>query len=411
MKLEELLAPEALDIDQPYDPWMQASLELEQSAQQLDLEPWIVERLRHCDSELSCNIPLRKDDGEAQTCRAVRVRYSNLFEGRCGELQISAEAYVNCLRASAARNTWSAALFDLHLSGCSTALICDPAKFTEHELHNLVNEYANSAAAPALDETMVPGIGTNEYVFGWLARAENSGTRLQIADAAHEIAPVGIVHAIKQLVRAQTSLPLRIAIQGFGVTERRLAEELVSEGASIVAVSDHSGGIIDSPGLDIASVFAHVEREQMVFGYPQAEPISNADLLETSCDVLVLSGSERQLTPYNAPHISTSLVVECAPDAVTAAAEEILHERQIPILPFAFVNGLRLAAGQHSTALQCGSPAFVRRAHAAILLAAARALGEMNDVAHERKLSLRAAAQTIAFERIAQIMRLRGYGI
>ena len=410
MRAQDLIPMESLESDQPYDPWMEAVVELEQAAQSLDLEPWILERLRHCESELNCNLLLRRDDGSVQTCRALRVDYSGIFGRQCGELRISNNAYLNSTRASAIRNTWSAALFDLGFAGSASAVICDPRELTERELQRLIDEFARSTAAPMSAQVLLPGEGANEYVFGWLARTGNTRS-YKLPDPSTDVAAYGVACAIRHMLpRSLTSRPLRVALQGFGPAERSLASYLLKDGASLVAVADNSGGVGDPEGLNFSALLAHVEREELLLGYSDAETVCNADLLETPCDVLLLSASEHQVTALNVERVKARLVVECVPDAVSARAEESLLARNTVVLPYTFVNGVKIASALQQAGGN-GNPLPNPRSRAAIRLAVAYALRPLLLSAHSRNISLRAAAQLIALERVAKAMRLQGCGL
>jgi len=409
MRTQDLIPSETLEIEQPYDPWMEVAVELEEVSQALDLEPWIVERLRHCESELNCNLLLRRDDGAMQTCRAIRVGYSSVFPNQCGELRITSKAYLNSTRAAAARNTWSAALFGLPLAGSATALISDPRDLSERELHRLVLEFAGSTAAPSVKEMLLPGDGANEYVFGWLARSHNPASL--VLNPCHDSASAGLAFAIRRLSKARVGTrPMRIALQGFGAAERSLAQHLVAKGASLVAVVDHSGGVCDSLGLNLPALQAHVEREQLLFEYPDAEPICNADLLQTKCDVLVLATNERQVTGMNAEHVKASLVVECVPDAVSTRAEEVMGGSGTLVLPYTFAHGIKLSAvAQHQgPSRDALSP---KREQAGSRLAVAHALELILKCAQSRKVSMRIAAQSLAVECVARRLRFQGCGL
>lgn len=396
-----------------FDPWMEAALDLEQAAQTLDLEPWIVERLRNCESESVSNLLLQGDDGSAHITRALHVAYTNTYPRRACELRISPDAGLHSTRAAAMRMTLAAALFAIDISGSATTLAANPAELSEHELHALVDAYAKiSLVAPGTVDAesgsvVIAAAGVNDYVLAWRANA-NSSRHISASDclAAAALALAHIIRKFHASQRLAKDLPrsLRFAIQGFGEFERALARELVRKGGTFVGVSDVSGGVMDTGGLDTRAIERHLEREELILGYRDAAAISKAELLACECDVLILAAGERNLT---ADQIGAELVVECAPNSLERVAFAGSHKAGASrVLPYLFTLGLRLAAAvqQHDS----NSLSSQHRRQAELKIAASHALDALRRCATEHDVSLAEAAPILAVSRLSRHLRLRG---
>ncbi len=408
----------SLDRETSYDAWMEAALDLEQAAHTLDLEPWIVERLRQCESELHSNLLLQCDDGSAHIKRAIHVAYTSVYPRSACELRISAGGGLNSTRTAAMRTTLAAALFAIDISGSATTLIADTDELSEHELHSLVDGFAKiyssdrEIADAETGNVVLAGEGVNDYVLAWLASA-NASRHISASDCS-EAAAIALAHTIRKWNLQSASAreggrtpSLRFAVQGMGEFGRAVARELVRKGATLVAVSDVSGGVTDTAGLDMGAIERHLQREEFILGYRDADAISKAELLACECDVLILAAGARHLNAGNGRSVRATLVVECAPDMVERGAFVPCAETGVPsVLPYLFISGLRLAAVVQQ---QDANPlATSRRCQTELKLAALQVLKALQKCADERGIPLAEAAPLLALSRISRQLRLQG---
>jgi len=439
MTTHDLLPP--IVIDEEFDAYLESTLELEEAARALDLESWIVERLRHPERETTANLVLVRDNGDALPVTALRVQHSSARGPRLGGIRLSPHAQLGETRALAMNMTWQCALLDLPFGGSAGALVCDPGKLSERELRHLSNDYVaalRGILGPATD-VLMEDLGSNPQVLAWMLDAHARATgHLEPAAVAGKPAVLfglpahadasaqGLFDTIRMVAEASgrqlagapneaavASLGsklagLRIALQGIGQTGSALARLLSDAGARLVAVADISGAIRLDDGLPVPALLEWVASKGVLLGFPEGEQVGNAELLETGCDVLVLAAAPRQITAANAVRIHAPLVVEAVEDAITRAANEILEEHGVTVVPALLAGAGATAAAylewsrnlQHEGFLLDGVEENIR-------LRMEAAYGEAHRAAQRYHVSLRRGALIAAVEKVAAALRLR----
>ncbi len=349
MNPADLLPPENME----EDPLLDSAAQLEQSARALELEDWIVQRLKHPERETTINLPLLRDSGDTVTCAALRIQHFHPRAGCLGPVLLAPDAHLAQLRPLALHTTLQCALLDLPLGGSAGAIVCDPAQLSERELRHLVREYV--AALDLRGDIFAPA----EFAAAWTAATRHLEPAALVGkpailggipDPAAAIA-TGWLTLISETLSArksdahssQPSIPghqpwpvldgCRVALQGFGPAAAALANLLHNAGARIIALADKSGGLFAEPGLDPSAVAAHVATHGLLYGFEGAEPVRNSEVLESACDVLVTAAAERQVNCRSASRIRASLLLEAVSNAITPAAASILSSRGITIIP------------------------------------------------------------------------------
>lgn len=324
MEIAELLPPQSFDLD----PVLDFEAGLERAARAQDLEPWVLQRIKHPEREITINIPSVHDDGTAINITAYRIQHSRA-QGPCiGPVLLSPSAHPARLRNEAATITLQSALLELPLGGGAGAIVCDSATVSETELRRVLDEYVSTLREDTgpLTDVLVP-FGPQWLVRGMAESAAHVRGRHEpaavITGRTDSAAGAAIVALIHRVLETRNSANLRVVVQGYGNRARTLIAMLHREGARIVAVADRSGGVLRKDGLDVAELGAYVEDHGVVFGFPNAQPGSNADVLECDCDLLVLAAAERQVGSHNAQCIRARTVVELTPNAVIVEPEHL----------------------------------------------------------------------------------------
>jgi glutamate dehydrogenase/leucine dehydrogenase len=410
MNSTDLLPPEILEDD----PLLDAAAQLEQSARDLDLEDWIVQRLKHAQRETTVNLPLQRDSTGALTVTGLRVQHFGSRAGCLGPVLLAPDAHFAQLRALALHLTLQCALFDIPLGGSAGAIVCDPAQLSERELRQLVRDYL--AALDLRGDIFVPA----ELPTAWTSASH----QLEAAVVVGKPAMLGgipdpaaalasgwftlLSEVLSQLPAASYQLPnCRVALQGFSPAAGALAHRLHDAGARIVALADRSGGLIADRGLDLQAVAAHVAAQHMLYGFDGAEPVRNSEVLESDCDVLIAAAAERQVNSQNAARIRAPLVLEAVDNAVTPAAASILAARGVTVVPALLGSAPRLLSWfvewQHgltySSPDQGSAESLIRRSLTDVFQ-------RVRSTAASRKVSLPDAARLLALEKFAAILRL-----
>lgn len=409
----DLLPPGNIEEDSLLD----SAAQLEQSARALDLEDWIVQRLKHPDREVTINLPLRRDSGDALTCTALRVQHYRPRAGCLGPVVLAPDAHFAQLRPLALQMTLQCALFDLPLGGSAGAIVCDPAQLSERELRHLVRDYV--VALDIRGDIFAPA----EFAAAWTAASRHLEPAALVgkpailgglSDPAAALA-TGWFTLISEALRAQTpghQTPsalngCRVALQGFGPAAATLANLLHHAGARIIALADKSGGLLAERGLDLAAVSAHLTSHGLLYGFDSAEAVRNSEVLESACDVLVAAAAERQVNCQNAARIRASLLLETMPNAITPAAAPMLASRGITIIPALLGAAPRMLAwfAEWQNALHYAAPeqaateSLIRHKLIEIFQRA-------QSSAATHKLSFPDACRLLALEKLAAKLRL-----
>jgi glutamate dehydrogenase (NAD(P)+) len=407
MNPTDLLPPEIMD----EDPLLDSAAQLEHSARALDLEDWIMQRLKHPEREVMINVPLGRDSGDAVTCTALRVQHYHPRAGCLGPVVLAPDAHFAQLRPLALHMTLQCALLDLPLGGSAGAIVCDPAQLSERELRHLVRDYV--AALDMGGDILAPA----EFAAAWTsasrhleptALAGKPATLGGLPDPASALATGWVTLISESLAtRHQPLAASRIALQGHSPAVAALAGLLHNAGARIVALADRSGGLFAERGLELAAIASHVATHGMLYGFEGAEAVRNSEVLESACDVLVAAAAERQVNCQNASRIRAGFLLEAMPNAVTPGAASILAASGSSVIPALLGTAPRVLAwfaewqqGLHYAAPeQAATEALVRHK-------LSETFHRAQSSAASRKLPFPDACRRLALEKLAARLRL-----
>ena len=332
-----------------------ALAQLDQVAQRLQLDQDIHERLRHARRALVVSIPVRMDDGKTAVFTGYRVHHNSVLGPTKGGLRYDPDVSLGEVTALAMLMSWKCALMGLPYGGAKGGVRCDPRQLSRHELEGLTRRYTAEIIlliGPDLD-IPAPDMGTDEQTMAWMMDTYSmtqgrtvpgvvTGKPLIIGGSAgrREATGRGIVYTLYQAARrlSQELRGRRVVVQGFGNVGSVAARLLWREGCVIAGVSDLKGGIWNPSGLDIRLLEAHVAESGGVGGFPDAEPITNSDLLLQPCDVLVPAAIGSVIHAGNADRIKATIVAEGANAPTTPEADAILRDRGVTVIPDILAN-------------------------------------------------------------------------
>ncbi len=317
--------------------------QFEFAARVLDLETWIVRRLRHAEREITMNLLVR-DDTQPLICSAYSVQHSTVLGPCLGLLTFGNDVNVAELRASAMKRTWQTALLGLPLGGGAGAIICDPKEMSECQVRQMVKQYGAAMRDGSGFERQVvmPDGSFAERAASWLLPEStplSSGQLAAVTGKPRALFGIDggriIGETLKTLAElASTALKGKTAvIEGFGQTAVAAFCALEKAGVRVIAVSDTSGAIYNSKGLDFASVHEHVARSQVLFGFAQAESIPSAQLPSLACDLLLLTTDRRQLGAEECKDVRAQVIIEAGEGAMSPAADEMLTSAGVRVVP------------------------------------------------------------------------------
>jgi glutamate dehydrogenase (NAD(P)+) len=338
-----------------HGPLTDARRQLADACERLGLDSGTFEMLAVPRREMTVSIPLRRDDGRVEVLVGHRVQH-NLSRGPAkGGLRFSPHVDLDEVRALAMWMTWKCALLDVPYGGAKGGVRIDPRQYSEAELQRVTRRYA-SEISPIIGPSQdipAPDIGTDERHMAWLMdtySVTQGHTVLGVATGK----PIdlggslgrglatsrGVAHvALAALdVLGVDPASATAAVQGFGKVGAGAAELLARDGVRVVAVSDQYGGIHHPAGLDVTALQRHVQETGSVVGFAGAEPLDNDRLLELDVDLLVPAAVEGVLHEGNAANVRARCVVEGANGPTTTAADRILSDKGVLVVPDILAN-------------------------------------------------------------------------
>ena len=341
------------ELDDPL--FLQAAGQFDQVVERAGVPDGVAEVLRYPERALSASIPVKLDDGSVAVYPGYRVQHSSVLGPTKGGVRYDKAVTLGECAALAMWMTWKCALLRLPYGGAKGGVRCDPRRLSGPELERLTRRFT-SELLPLIGpqrDIPAPDMATDEQTMAWMMDTYSmqvghavpeivTGKPLSVGGSAlrPEATGIGVVMVVEEAVRrlGWSLSDSSCIVQGYGKVGGVAAHELAQRGARIVGVSDIAGGLYAPRGLELSRVDAWRREHGRLSGYPDAEEVTNAGLLELPCDVLVLAATENQLTEANAGSVSTRLVAEGANGPTTLAADEILADREIPVLPDILTN-------------------------------------------------------------------------
>jgi glutamate dehydrogenase (NAD(P)+) len=384
------------------------------------------EVLRYPERALSVAVPVRMDDGSLGVFPGYRVQHSSVLGPTKGGVRYDLAVTLGECAALAMWMTWKCALLRLPYGGAKGGVRCDPRALSNGERERLTRRFT-SELLPVIGpqkDIPAPDMATDEQTMAWMMDTYSmqvgyavpeivTGKPLSVGGSVlrPEATGIGVVMVVEGAVaRLGWSLEgATCVVQGFGKVGAVAAHELESRGARVIAVSDIHGGIHDPEGLDIGELELFRRAEGGVAGFGSSREISNAELLELPCDVLVLGATERQLTEENAARVSARVVAEGANGPTTLEADQILAERGITVLPDILTNAGGVAVSYFEWVQDIQRLFWTReeiRTRLADLMG--DALARVWDLAEDEGHTLRRAALVTSIREVANALQARG---
>ncbi|PKM99418.1 MAG: glutamate dehydrogenase [Elusimicrobia bacterium HGW-Elusimicrobia-2] len=408
------------------NPWAVAKKQLADVAESIGLEPWIHSKLSECKRSLIVSIPVKLDNGGMKMFEGFRVQH-NLDRGPGkGGIRIHPGVTLDEVKALSMWMTWKCAVVNIPYGGAKGGITCDPAELSKSELERMVRRYTSEIGIIIGPEKDIPApdVNTNPQVMAWImdtysvnvgypAPAVVTGKPVSIggSQGRPEATGRGLMIVVKKLLEKIGKKPkdMTVAVQGFGNVGGAFSKLVAELGCRVIAVSDVSGGIYNSKGLDIPAVEKYVSENGVLKGYKGADAVSNEELLELKCDILVPAALEGQITSDNAAKIKASYIIEGANGPTTPKADEILESMNVVVIPDILANsgGVTVSYFEWVQDLQSNFWKY-EQINNKLLEIMSEAFDAVWDIMQKTKCSMRLAAYKIAVGRVAKAVRLRG---
>ena len=410
----------------PINPWLVAQAQFDLAAERLNLDPGLRKVLREPRRELTVHFPVKMDDGSVQVFTGYRVQH-NLGRGPAkGGIRYHQDVSLDEVKALAMWMTWKCAVVGIPYGGGKGGVIVDPKKLSMKELEGLTRRYATEISIIIGPEKDIPApdVNTNAQTMAWIMDTYSmhvgytvpgviTGKPIALggSEGRNEATARGAVYCIVEAA-AHLGLDLRtatVAVQGFGNAGSIAARLIRDEGSTVVAVSDSSGGIHNPSGLDIDRVIAWKKEHGTVQGFPGSADISNSELLEIDCDILIPAALENQITAHNAGKIKARVVAEAANGPTTPEADEILYRNGVFTIPDILCNAGGVTVSYFEWVQDLNrdfwNEAEVNEKLKGIMVKAFR---DTLMMSLKESVNMRTAAYLLAVQRVADATAMRG---
>ena len=408
------------------NPWTVAQRQFDLAAERLNLDPGLRRVLRQPRRELSVHFPVKMDDGSVQVFTGFRVQH-NLGRGPAkGGIRYHQDVSLDEVKALAMWMTWKCAVVGIPYGGGKGGVIVDPKKLSQKELESLSRRFFTEIEVLVGPEKDIPApdVNTNAQVMAWFMDTYSmhaghtvpgvvTGKPISLggSEGRNEATARGTVFCIIEAARhLGIELPkARVAIQGFGNAGSIAATLISDEGATVVAVSDSTGGIHNPDGLDVKRVIAWKKEHGTVQGFPGTTDVTNAEVLEVDCDILIPAALENQITERNAGNIKARLVAEAANGPTTPEADRILFKNSKFMIPDILCNAGGVTVSYFEWVQDLNRDHWSEEVvNAKLKDIMVKAFQETLAIARRDQIDMRTAAYLLAVQRVADATSMRG---
>jgi glutamate dehydrogenase (NAD(P)+) len=407
-------------------PFEAATYFFHRSADRLELNDEMREVLASSYRELAVQVPVRMDDGRVTVYRGYRIQHNGARGPYKGGIRYHESADLDEVRALAALMTWKNALIDVPFGGAKGGVQCQPGLLSKDELQRLTRRFTAmiSYILGVNRDIPAPDMGTNAQTMAWMMDAYGqkygytpgivTGKPVELGGSPgrEEATGRGVVICARESAKRK-GLDwdgASLAIQGFGNVGFWTAQLAAEDGARVVAVSDVGGGTYNPKGLDLEAVTKHQREAMSVAKFEGGEEISNEDLLELECDILIPAAIQGVINTSNVEDVKAKLVVEAANGPTTPAADEVFKDRDVTVVPDILANtgGVTVSYFEWVQNIQ-QFQWELDQVNAELTKRMSGATAAVFDKAEADGLSLRDAAFDIAVARVAHAAEIRGY--
>lgn len=382
--------------------------------------------LGHCQREFTVNFPVEMDDGSVQVFTGHRVQHNRNPGPTKGGIRYHQDVTLEEVKALAMFMTWKCAVVSIPYGGAKGGVRVNPKELSRKEVEKLTRRFTTELIpiiGPDKD-IPAPDVNTNQQTMAWLMDTYSMNLGHSVpgvttgkpivlggSEGRNEATGRGCVFAIEEAARdlGMNIATAKVAVQGYGNVGATAAHLVVAEGATVVAVSDSSCGIYNPNGLDLEAVDRYKRETGNLRDFPEAQNITNEELLELPCDVLIPAALENQITASNADRIQARLIAEGANGPTTPEADRILAERGIMLLPDIYANagGVTVSYFEWVQAMQA-FPWTEQQVNERLRLVMSRSYAAIRDATEKHQVDFRTGALLRAIERVAEFTRLRG---
>ena len=408
------------------NPYLIAVEQFMQAADRLHLDEGMKQILAHPKRELTVHFPVRMDDGSYRVFTGFRVQHSLTRGPAKGGIRYHQDVTLDEVKALAMWMTWKCATVGIPYGGGKGGVIIDPKQHSISELERLTRRFAAEISpiiGPEID-IPAPDVNTNAQTMAWFMDTVSmlrgypmpgliTGKPIAVEGSLgrNEATARGLQFVVREAVKT-TGMSLqgaRVVVQGFGNAGAIAARLLAEDGAKIIAVSDSRGGIYNTNGIDPVGALRHKQEHGTLSGFGGSDDVTNEELLEIECEILVPAALESVITVHNADRIKTRMIAEAANGPTTPEADRLLYQKGIMVLPDILANagGVTVSYFEWAQNIQ-GYYWAEDEVNQKLERVMKRSFLDVYETANNNTVDMRTGAYMLAISRVAEVTRLRG---
>jgi glutamate dehydrogenase (NAD(P)+) len=409
------------------NPFDVALKQLEEAAKVIGIDKDMHAILAHPKRVLTVSIPTKMDNNEIHVFTGFRSQHNDARGPFKGGIRFHPQVTIDEVKALSMWMTWKCAIADIPYGGGKGGIICNPKEMSDGEIERLTRRYTYAIADIIGPHTDIPApdVYTGGKEMAWIMDTYSAlkgnfvqpevitGKPLAIGGSLgrNEATGRGLSFTVREAAK-KTEISLEtatVAVQGFGNAGQFAAQILEEQGAKIVAVSDSKGGIYNKNGLHIGSVRKHKEKKGSVVGFPDSRSISNEDILETDCTILIPAALENQITKKNAAKVKAKIVAEAANGPTTPEADEILYKNKILTIPDVLANSGGVTVSYFEWLQNLRREYWTEEQVNDMLdRNITKAFSDVYETHEKYQVNMRKASIALAVDRVAQAIKIRG---
>jgi len=412
--------------EQKPNPYQVAVEQFNQAADQLNLDEGMRQILSQPKRELTVHFPVRMDDGSYQVFTGYRVQHSLTRGPAKGGIRYHQDVTLDEVKALAMWMTWKCATVGIPYGGAKGGVIVNPKEHSLTEIERLTRRFAAEISpiiGPEID-IPAPDVNTNSQTMAWIMDTISmlkgypipgliTGKPIasQGSLGRNEATARGLQYVVREAVKTRNMnlQGARVVVQGFGNAGSIAARLLAEDGATILGVSDSQGGIYSSKGIDVAKALRYKQEHGTLAGLQDSDTVTNEELLEIECDILVPAALESVITAQNADRIKTKMIAEAANGPTTPEADKVLFEKGIQVLPDILANagGVTVSYFEWAQNIQ-GYYWAEDEVNQKLERVMKRAFQDVYETSNNSSVDMRTGAYMLAISRVAEVTKLRG---
>jgi len=396
------------------------------AAKLLGLDEGIYKYLKSPTKQVITSIPIIMDNGNIEVFEGYRVIHNDVLGPSKGGIRYAPDITLDEMKALAAWMTWKCSIVNIPFGGAKGGIKCDPTKLSAHELERLTRRFTSNLLDVFGPERDIPApdMNTNEQTMAWIMDTYSMHSKRTVTavvtgkpmilggsegrrDATGRGVMIVSIAALQKL--GIKPAEATAVVQGFGNVGSIAAQLLHEQGVTIIGLSDINGAIYNKKGFNIPEVFDYAERNRTLAKFPNSEAITNEELLELECDLLVPAAKEDQITLQNAGRLKCKIIAEGANGPTTAKADPILQEKGILVIPDILANAGGVTVSYFEWVQdRMGFFWTLNRVNTRLERMMDEAFTNVYKTAAKYDVPLRIGAYILAIDKVAKTLKIRG---